>query len=389
MRRLPIAAALLLATIGATRVGAQQADTTDRPFVRGGVYDKPFQHRLAGRAVFGGYAEAHWRHERADGAQVEGGFEAKRFNLFANARVSDFVRFAAELEFEEGGREVSLEFAAMDVRLHPALSLRGGIILSPLGRFNLAHDSPLNEFTDRPLVSTELIGVALSEPGIGAFGRVRTGGASRLTWEVYATNGFGDGVVTASEAGTRIPAGGDNFEDNNASPALVGRVAWSPRLGTEVGLSAHRGQWNTHAREGVAFDARRSLTVAVLDVEAEWRGVVLQGEAATAAIDVPDGLRGIYATRQAGGYVEVVREFARGLVRTMPQSSFAVKARFDAVDFNRHLRGDAVARFTSGLTFRPTRDSAIKFDLVRGRERDQFNNATERAAVLVSLTTYF
>ncbi len=380
---------ILTALLVANGARAQQADTTDRPFVRGGVYDKPFQHRLAGRAVFGGYAEAHWRHERVDGAHAEGGFEAKRFNLFANARVSDFVRFAAELEFEEGGREVKLEFAAMDVRLHPALSLRGGMILSPLGRFNLAHDSPLNEFTDRPLVSTEIIGVALSEPGIGAFGRVRTGRASRLTWELYATNGFSDSVVTGSEAGTRIPTGRGNVEDNNASPAFVGRVAWSPRLGTEFGLSAHRGQWNTHASDGIAFDTRRSLTIAVLDIEAVWRGVVLQGEAATATIELPDGLRGIYASRQAGVYVEVVREFWRGRVRTMPQSSFAAKARFDAIDLDRHVRGDAVAQLTAGLTFRPTRDSAIKFDLVRGRDRDQFNNPTERAAVLLSLTTYF
>jgi hypothetical protein len=386
MRRLLIAVVALL-TAGSVR--AQHADTTDRPFVRGGAYDKPFQHRLAGRAVFGGYAEAHWRHERADGAHTEGGFEAKRFNLFANARVSDFVRLAAELEFEEGGREVKLEFAAIDIRLHSAMSLRGGMILSPLGRFNLAHDSPLNEFTDRPLVSTELIGVALSEPGMGGYGQLRTGGESRLTWEFYATNGFGDGVVTTSEAGTRIPAGRGNFEDNNASPALVGRITWSPRIGTELGVSIHRGQWNTHASEGVAFDSRQSLTIAVLDVEAEWRGVVVQGEAATAAIEVPAGLRGIYASRQAGAYVDVVREFGRGFVRTMPQSSFAAKVRFDVVDFDCLVRGDAMQRLTAGLTFRPTQDTALKFDLVRGRDRDQFNNPTERAAVLLSMATYF
>ena len=56
------------------------------------------------------------------------------------------------------------------------------MILSPLGKFNLAHDSPLNEFTDRPLVSTDLLGVALSEPGFGAlgqFGFARTGRHAR------------------------------------------------------------------------------------------------------------------------------------------------------------------------------------------------------------------
>ena len=66
---------------------------------------------------------------------------------------------------------MKLEYAAIDIRLHPAVTLRAGMLLSPLGRFNLAHDSPLNEFTDRPLVSTEMLGVALSEPGLGAFGQ--------------------------------------------------------------------------------------------------------------------------------------------------------------------------------------------------------------------------
>src|SRR5688500_16518445 len=101
------------------------------------------------------------------------------------------------------------------------------MILSPLGKFNLAHDSPLNEFTDRPLVSTELIGVALSEPGFGVLGQFRFGRA-RFTYEGYATNGFHAGLIDTSDAGTRIPLGRGNFEDNNGSPAFVGRVAFSP-----------------------------------------------------------------------------------------------------------------------------------------------------------------
>ena len=62
--------------------------------------------------------------------------------------------------------------------------LRGGMLLSPLGRFNLSHDSPLNEFTDRPLVSTEILGVALSEPGFGALGPFGLSTTGRITYEV-------------------------------------------------------------------------------------------------------------------------------------------------------------------------------------------------------------
>jgi hypothetical protein len=127
-------------------------DTTARPFVRGGVYDKPYQNRLFGRTAIGGYAEAHARWQEVEGLKDDAAFEARRFNLFTNTRVSDFVRIGAEIEIEEGGQEVKLEYAAMDLLISPALVVRGGMILSPLGKFNLAHDSPLNEFTDRPLV---------------------------------------------------------------------------------------------------------------------------------------------------------------------------------------------------------------------------------------------
>ncbi len=397
MKRTPAMLALAAACVSfpIAPAGAQEPDTirqaadTARPFVRGGVYDKPYLTRLAGRTAIGGYAEAHARYERVDGVRDEAGFEAKRFNLFANTRVSDFVRLGAELEFEDGASGILLEYAAIDLRVHPSLTLRGGMLLSPLGKFNLAHDSPLNEFTDRPLVSTELIGVALSEPGFGALGQFGVGRTGRLTYELYATNGFHDGLITDSEDGTRIPLGRRNFEDNNGSPAVVGRFAWSPRTGYELGVSGHHGAYNVFEQEGVRVERRRNLTIAVLDFEAALFGVRMSGEAARAMIDVPDGLRGIYASDQRGIYLEGVRDFGRGWVPAMPQSTFAMKARLDHVDFDTDIEGTSVAQFTVGLNFRPTPDSVVKLDYVRGRGRDEFNNLAEHAFVLASLATYF
>lgn len=390
MKSFPVIGLLLL-TMSAAAAHAQEPDTAkaERPFVRGGMYDKPHQTRLFGRTTIGGYAEAHARWQRIEGLKDDAGFEAKRFNLFTNTTVSDFVRIGAELEFEDGGREIKLEYAAIDVRIHPSLTLRGGMVLSPLGRFNLSHDSPLNEFTDRPLVSTELLGVALSEPGFGAFGQFSFARTGRLTYEVYATNGFHDGLITDSEAGTRIPFGRGNFEDNNGSPAVVGRFAFSPAVNYEVGLSGHHGAYNIFSEEGTTVDERRNLSIGVLDVEALLFGVQLTGEAAIARIDVSPGLVGIYAEKQHGFYAEGVREFGSGWIRTMPMSSFAVKLRFDYVDFDTELHGNSTAQATLGLNFRPTRDSALKLDYVRGRGRDEFNNRAEHAFVLASIATYF
>lgn len=372
-------------------------DTIERPFVTGGVYDKPYLGRLLGRTAIGGYAEAHARYERVDGLTEESGFLAKRFNLFTATRVSDFVRIGAELEFEEGGEEIKLEFAAIDVIVHSAFTLRGGMILSPLGRFNLAHDSPLNPLTDRPLVSTELLGVALSEPGLGALGTIplsavglgAPGGAGRVTYELYATNGFDDGLLFGSPEGTRLAAGRGNFEDQNSSPAFVGRLALSPAAGHEVGVSGHHGAWNLFDVEGEPIDERRDLTVAVLDIETGVAGFVLMGEAALVHIDMPASLENIAAQRQAGGYLDVERVLTRGLLPTMPGSTLSAKVRLDAVDFDRDIAGDAVARVSVGFNFRPTPDTALKLDYVRGREWDRFNSAAQTAALLFSLATYF
>ena len=366
-----------------------RADTVARPFVRGGVYDKPFLTRIGGRSVIGGYAEAQARYERVDGRREQLGFEARRFNLFANARVSDFVRLGAELEVEDGGREISLEFAAIDVRVHAAFTLRTGMLLSPVGRFNLAHDSPLNEFTDRPLVSTQLLGVALSEPGIGAFGQFRAGGGGRLTYEAYATNGFHDGLILDSPDGTRVPRGADNFEDNNTTPSFVGRVAWSAGPAWELGISTHVGPYNTSRVDGAWIDRSRQVHIWALDAEGTLGGITASGEAAIVDVDVPEAMRGVFATRQSGAFVDLVRPFGRGWVRTMPGSAFAFKARWDLVDFDRALAGDSRQQFGAGVNFRPTQDTVLKLDFVRGRARDRFNNAADHAFALFSIATYF
>lgn len=384
----PPALVALLALLP-TPLWAQAADSTEgRPFVRGGIYDKPYLGSLAGRAAIGGYAEAHAVWLREDGATDDAGFVAKRFNIFTAARVSDIVRLAAELEFEEGAEEIKLEFAAIDLLLHPMIGLRAGMILSPLGRFNLSHDSPLNPFTDRPIVSTELLGVALSEPGLGVFGLIPVGGG-RLSYEAYGVNGFDEGLIDDAEEGTRLPLGRGNFEDNNASPAIVGRLAYAPIPAAEFGLSAHHGAYNVFEDEGLAVDERRDVTALVADFEVAAAGFSITAEGATLDIDVPPGLVGIFASGQRGFFADLVRPFGRGWIGTLPAAYFAGAVRVDVVDFDTDRPGDSTWRLTAGLNFHPTAETAVKLDLLRGRTSDRFQNRSDQAGIQFSVATYF
>ncbi len=364
------------------------AAAEERPLVEGGIGDKPFMSARPGRTRIGGYSEVHLRYGRKDGITEELSFVAERFNLFSYTPVTERLRVASELEFEEGGEEIKLEIAVLDFELHPALTFRGGIILSPLGRFNLSHDSPANDLTDRPLVSTEIIPTALSEAGMGVYGAWYPRASSRITYELYAVNGFDEGVIEASGDGTRIPEGRGNLTDNNNRPSLVGRLAVSPRTAWELGVSLHTGPYNEWEADGLAIDTARGLTIWALDWDASWRGLELLGEYARAAIEVPAEMA-LLQESQAGVYIQANAHFARGILSALPESVCTGVLRYGRVDFDADAAGDSRRRLTYGLNFRPHPDSVFKLDYQRESTRDRLNNEVRGAALLFSAATYF
>ena len=380
-------AAAILVAVGGTNVVASDANERT-PIVKGGIGDKPFIRQSTGGTGVGGYTEVHFRYERADGVTEAVTFEAKRFNLFTYTPVSDRVRVASELEFEEGGEEIKIEIAVLDFELHPSATLRGGIILSPLGRFNLAHDSPGHDLTDRPLVSTQIIPTTLSEAGMGFYGAFYPTPRSRLTYEVYGVNGFHDGVLTGDPDGTRIAAGRGNWEDNNNRPALVGRLGLSPRPEYEVGFSFHTGAYNVWEIEELKVDERRDVSIMALDWEAGWDRFEFLGEYATASIDVP-AESAVFQAEQSGYYAQVNAHFGAGMVTALPGSEFTAVARLGNVDFDTDANGDDHRRWTFGLNFRPQPETVLKLDYQRDLEQDPFENEGKGAAVLFSMATYF
>lgn len=386
-------ALLLLPMLCLGRAGAEEAEDPGkpRPFVKGGAYDKPHLLKLAsGKATLGGYAEAHYRFEKEEGIVEEKTFVPMRFNLFFHSAVSDRFRIAAELEFEEGTEEILLELAILDFEVHPSLTFRAGMVLTPLGKFNLAHDSPANKVTDRPLVSTRIIPTALSEPGMGVFGAFYPSARSRITYELYAVNGLTEGIIEESDQGTRIAQGRHNIEDNNNSPAFAGRVGFSPLPEADIGFSWHTGQYNKTFLEDIKIDDPRNLTLFALDADYRWRGYEILGEYARAKIDLPPGLQGsIYAEKQQGLYLQGSAAFLRDAIPTMPGSFFEGVVRYGWVDFDTGLDGDHQTRLTLGLNFRPTEDSVLKFNYLYNWMRDRNNVEARSAGILFSVATYF
>jgi len=366
--------------------------------VQSGVYNRPFVGSV-GRTAVGGYVEANTNYFQEDGISDGFSMELRRFNIFLFSSIGSRIRFLSELEFEHGTEEINLETALLDFQINPSLVLRGGIILPPIGAFNVNHDSPRWDIIDRPLVSTEIIPATLSEVGFGVHGRLFPRGFG-VTYDVYLTNGLGDGVLLNEHGRTRLASGKSTellAEDNNGRPSLSARLGFQRRALGEIGLSYYGGPYNTYRAEGMVIDQRRDVHVTALDLTTELGPVSIKGEMAFAWIDVPADLREVLGERQWGVHLDAVVPLLRPRIRGLRDPVVNAVLRLERVDYNRgtfsstgDAIGDDVTAVVLGFSFRPVAGTVLKGSYRHDWIRDlQGNRAARRAGFQFGVATYF
>ncbi len=388
---------LLMALCFALPAAAQEPEEQKPP--EDPIYDRPFISAFGdGRTAVGGYLEGNTNYFAEDGVSEGFSMELRRFNLFLYSAIGSRITFFSELEFEHGTEEISLEIALIDFEISPALILRGGIILPPLGTFNQNHDSPKWDFIDRPLVSTQIIPSTLSEVGFGVHGHFFS---KTLTvgYQAYVVNGLGEGVISNEENRTFLPGGKNEemfAEDNNGTPAITGRInVRRPGLG-EVGVSYYGGVYNNFRVEGEEVAEKHRLSVVALYVSAEiWRATV-QGEVAFARIDVPESLTDLFGDKQVGGFVEVIFPMLRTKLFGLDDAVWNANVRLERIDYNvgafsstGETIGDEVDALVVGMSFRPTSETVFKANYRYHWIDDLLGNPIRLAGFQAGFATYF
>ncbi len=356
----------------------------------GGQYSKPFLSRLGRNTYLGGYIDLEFKDEE----NRDKFFDQHRLVPFIYGDISELFKFASEIEIEHGGPnspdggDLKVEFATIDMTFSEAVNFRSGIILSPLGKVNLVHDSPLQDLTDRPLVDRLIIPTTLSEVGAGFFGSIYPGEEDRLDYEIYVVDGFDglrkNGTTTISRAnGLRSARGGETVINNHLS--TVGRVAYSPFLGLELGVSSHNGRYDE--------DHDNWLSISAFDFAWQSGAFEVLGEVAYAHIGRDNFARASGVPDDFWGYyLQTNYHFMPGFLTDWVPSVFTEDSTFTLVGRWEYddLDGRKLTRGTVGLNFRYTEDTVIKFDY-------QFNtgygdNTIDRDdndAFLFSVASYF
>ncbi len=389
----------VLSQVDSTLLKRVPADSLKGQMNMDATYNRPFLGMGKLPVSLGGYMEVNWQHLGTDGISEGHQFQARRLTLFVAATVSSRLKFLTEIEFEEGGREIAIEFASLDMEFHPLLNLRGGIILNPIGAFNQNHDGPKWEFTDRPISATQMLPATWSTPGFGMYGKYFAK-KWMIGYEAYLTGGFDDAIIQNSENKTFLPAAKENadrFEEGNSLLTLKFAVR-NDKVG-EVGISYMGGTYNTFVEDGLTLDDRRYLNIMAIDFNTTLPKVqtFITGEWAWVHVDVPDSFSQQFGNKQRGGFIDIVQPVLKKKLLGWDNAVVNIACRLEYVDWNKgnfietgQKIHDEIWSIMPALSFRPTRQTVLRLNYRYSRQRDLLGNPPSiTGGFLFGLSTYF
>ena len=356
------------------------------------VYNRPFLSLGKLPVSLGGYLEANWQHLGTDGLSEGHQFQMRRMTLFVASSIYKRLKFLSEIEFEDGTKEINIEFAALDLEFHPLLNLRGGIVMNPIGAFNQNHDGPKWEFIDRPVSATQMLPATWSNVGFGLYGKQYQKNWV-MAYEIYLTNGFNDKIIDNTTGRTFLPAAKEDksrFEESyNGIPLLTAKAAIRHNKIAEIGIYYMGGVYNKFAEDGLALDKKRRVDVLALDANttlAQWR-TFLNAEWAWVMVDVPQTYSQQYASKQRGGVIDVVQPIYRRTLFGFEKSVINVAARFEYVDWNvgtfKETGGNISDHFMAivpALSWRPGPQTVIRLNYRYQWQSDLLGNPLSKTA---------
>jgi hypothetical protein len=378
------------------------ADTSKSQMNMDAVYSRPFLQAGKIPVSIGGYVEANSSYFATDGVTEGLSFQLPRMTVFISSSIKKRIKFLSEIEFEEGGKEINIEFASMDITLHPLANLRGGIIMNPIGAFNQNHDGPKWEFVSRPIASTTIIPATWSNVGFGMYGKYAS---NNWVWayETYATNGFDDRIINNSENRTWLPASKENnerFEESfNGVPLVTAKTAIKHRKIAEIGLSWMGGVYNKFREDGLDLDRKRRVDLFAIDANTTVKatGTYITGEWVWAFIDVPGSFSQQFGDKQQGGFIDIVQPVLKRKMFGWENATLNVAVRVEHADYNVGQFTETGGRLfdhtyaiTPAISFRPSQQTVIRANYRYQWEKDILGNPDSRTAgIQIGFSTYF
>ena len=366
------------------------------------VYDRPFVKVGKLPVALGGYVEANYQYLGENGISEGHQFQMRRLTLFVSSSISKRIKFLTEIEFEDGTKEINIEFASVDFEFAPLFNFRGGVVMNPIGAFNQNHDGPKWEFVDRPVSATQMLPATWSNVGFGIYGK-KYAKDWVYAYEAYLTNGFDERIIENEQNRTFLPASKtnpDRFEESfNGSMLFTGKIGLRNKKIGEIGISYMGGVYNKFQEDGLVLDTKRKVHVFALDfntvlpivktyVNTEWAWV---------KVNIPDTYTEQFGRNQQGGFVDLVQPILKRSMFGFEKAVLNAALRLEYVDWNRgtfDATGDNISdhfySFVPAISWRPTSQTVLRLNYRYNWQRDLLGNPPSKiAGIQFGLSTYF
>ncbi|MDO8749383.1 MAG: hypothetical protein Q7J72_09775 [Candidatus Omnitrophota bacterium] len=380
------------------------------PFGKGGLLIK--NPSGFGNVSVGGYADIEFENFENSNST----FDQTRFILNIGAQPHERLLFYSEYEIEHGGPnasdvgEAKVEQAWASYLINDWINARGGIVLVPFGRFNLLHDSDIQDLTERPLVSRRLGAATWMEAGFGLFGETQLGEAlkwgpledSYLNYEGYIINGLDEDI---SDTGLRNAKGAIEADENN-NKAFVGRLGLGLNQNLELGLSGYTGRYGrsgSASRNGddhlLGFASDISFKRGPFELVGDYaywyfeNGALIDHDNDNAAdeLSAPKYMRGFYLEPRYHFWPKFLNNTFLG--RGFKDPKFTLVGRYDWVDIaddgDAGIGSNKEKRYTLGINYRPIESWVFKLEYQRNSSSNEVLERGDKDGAMASMAIGF
>ena len=301
-----------------------------------------------------------------------GELDVQRLVLLFGYRFNDKTQFITELELEHT-TEIFVEQAFVNYSVGDNVSLRGGLMLVPMGIINEYHEPTTFNGVERPAVDNAIVPTTWREIGVGVTGRLPE---QSLSYQAYVFNGFkstvnSDGEVTGFLKGSNGLRGGRQkaIKSTVDSPTLSTKLEFYGIPGLRLGLSGYLGK--TQAADDIEKieGANIGITMIGFDARYAYRRFAARAQFIHATLSDTEAYNTLTESDLGSALMGYYGELSYNLLPINNAQRLFAFARYE--NYNTHantdgdlIRNDAYNRtdFTTGLSYHIAPGVVLKGD---------------------------
>jgi len=317
----------------------------------------------------GAYGEITYNQPEA----LNGEMDVQRLVLLFGYKFTDEVQFITEVEFEHI-QEVYIEQAFVNYAVAPNLSIRGGLMLVPMGIINEFHEPTTFNGVERPAVDNVIVPSTWREIGVGVTGRFND---LSLGYQAYVFNGFksasidGEGGINGFLKGSNGLRSGrqKGIQSTIDSPTFSLKFDYYGIPGLRLGLSGYFG--DTQAEDEIDAIDGSSIGISMIGLDARYayKRFTARGQFINAALSNTESYNNLtnkdLGSALQGWYLETAYNL---LAQEKKQRLFAF-VRYEQFDTHAKTEGDLVRNnaynrsdITTGLSYHIAPGVVLKGD---------------------------